>query len=522
MGRSRFLRRLTAAERRVWEAYPTGEPVDLRAGDRESDDPAGGDAWGPERTVRAKVLVALLLGAREREPGRAPGLRLSGAKIVGSLDLSGAQLDAKVHLLNCYLPGTVDISDSSTRSIRLRSCHVHRLRAARCRVEGLLDLDGTTVHRGVRLDNAHVVGQLRMSHTRLHPRRGESAPETRMVDAFAPYSAQEIADRGVEHDEWALWAGGLTVDGGAFLRRMHATAGVRLPGARFLGGLNMRGAVVEASRTPAVYGDNLEATHVEFSAGFTARGTVRLRGARVSGVLSFDLARLSDDVRSLHLSHMQVDELILTPESIEGEVNLSYSRVGVLLDRPGLYPDGVHLNGLVYESLRGGWKVAERIEWVSRDPGGYRPQPYEQLAAWYRRIGHEPDARRVLLARQRARRRTLRLPGRVWGRLLDGVVGYGYRPWLAAVWAAVLLATGTVVFTVLPPTQIDPDEARRFDAFVYTLDLLVPVTVFEQRGAWEPVGWTRWLANVLIVSGWILATALIAGATRVLRPSSNS
>jgi hypothetical protein len=46
------------------------------------------------------------------------------------------------------------------------------------------------------------------------------------------------------------------------------------------------------------------------------------------------------------------------------------------------------------------------------------------------------------------------------------------------------------------------------------------VSVFELRGAWEPVGWTQWVANLLIASGWILATALIAGGTRVLRPSA--
>ena len=101
------------------------------------------------------------------------------------------------------------------------------------------------------------------------------------------------------------------------------------------------------------------------------------------------------------------------------------------------------------------------------------------------------------------------------------VVGYGHRPWLAGVWFCLLLATGTTIFANHPPAQVGLDERRIFHAFPYTLDLLVPVSVFEQRGAWEPVGWTQWLANILIASGWILATALIAGGTRVLRPPSN-
>ena len=48
--------------------------------------------------------------------------------------------------------------------------------------------------------------------------------------------------------------------------------------------------------------------------------------------------------------------------------------------------------------------------------------------------------------KQRHRRGTLNLPGRVAGRLLDVTVGYGYRPWLAAVWLVLLQTAGTVAF----------------------------------------------------------------------------
>jgi hypothetical protein len=334
-----------------------------------------------------------------------------------------------------------------------------------------------------------------------------------------------------EPDDWreppargpvSLWGGGLTVDGGAFLSDLRSTGCLRLIGATFSSGLHMQRSVVRTAGTHAVQADHMTATAAEFSAGFTAHGTVRLRGARVTGVLSFDQAVLSASDRALHLSHMQVDELILLPASVQGEVNLGYSRIGVLFDRVDGYPRHVHLNGLTYESLRGPTSLRDRLSWVRRDPDGYRPQPYEQLAAYYRRIGHDADARRVLLDKQRAHRRTLRFPDRAWGRLLDLVVGYGYRPWLAGLWAALLLAAGTAVFSHWPPHQIGLDESRHFNAFTYTLDLLVPVSVFEQRAAWEPVGWTQWPANVLIAAGWILATALIAGGTRVLRAPSAS
>ncbi|MBG0817116.1 pentapeptide repeat-containing protein [Planomonospora sp. ID82291] len=520
---NRPLRRLNPAERRLWDAYPTGSWVDLRSGDPQADDPAGGESWGPERTIRAEVVAALLRGAREAEPGTTPGLRLAGARITGSLDLSDAAVGAKLHLLNCHLSGTVDLTDASTRGLRFRGCEMRRVRAARSTVDGLLEFDGSTLRGGLRLDNAHVTGQLRLSKTHLAAATEDEEPaDAFLEDVRRPFSEAERRERGLDRHHWAMWAGGLVVDGGAFLRGLRATGGLRMTGARFLGGLYLQGASITAVGSHAVHADFLEAGAAEFSAGFRATGTVRLRGARINGVLSFDGAALRAPDRSLHLSHLQVDELILTPSEAEGEVNLGYSRIGVLLDRPGAYPGRVQLNGLTYEALRGAWTVAERLSWAGRDPDGYRPQPYEQLAAWYRRIGHEPDARRVLLAKQREHRGTLRSTGRFWGRLLDVAVGYGYRPWLAGLWAAVLLVAGTAVFSAVPPVKIDPEHVRHFNAFVYTLDLLVPVSVFEQRGAWEPVGWTRWLAWTLVASGWVLATALIAGAARVLRPPNSS
>ncbi|WP_433239476.1 pentapeptide repeat-containing protein [Streptosporangium sp. CA-135522] len=520
---TRSIRRLNPAERQVWNAYPAGAWVDLRTGDADADDPARGAEWGPERTIRAEVIAALLLGAREPEPGRTAGLRLAGAHVAGKLDVSDATLTGKLHLLNCHLPEMVSLTDATTVGVRFRGCEMGRVRAARCTVNGLLEFDGSTIHGGIRLDNAHVTGQFRLSRACLHaPGKEARASESRLEDVRRPFTERELLERGLDQSQWAVWAGGLTVEGGAFLRDMRVTGGLRLIGAKFHGGVYLQRSVITATGPHAVQADFMESGAAEFSAGFTATGTIRMRGARVNGVLSFDGATLEAPDRVLHLSHAQVEELILTPASIKGEVNLGYSRLGVLLDSPAACTDRVQLTGLTYESLRGHWTVAERLDWLRLDPDGYKPQPYEQLAAWFRRIGHEPDARRVLLAKQRQRRRTLKPTGRVWGRLLDLVVGYGYRPWLAGLWVAVLLIAGTAVFAAVPPAQIDPDEVRRFQPFVYTLDLLAPVSVFEQRGAWEPVGWTQWLAWTLVASGWILATALVAGATRVLRPGNTS
>ncbi|WP_372346348.1 hypothetical protein [Streptomyces sp. KL116D] len=54
---------LTSPERELWDTFPEGQAVDLRAGEPEQDQVIDGGRWGPERTVRAGVVAALLLGA---------------------------------------------------------------------------------------------------------------------------------------------------------------------------------------------------------------------------------------------------------------------------------------------------------------------------------------------------------------------------------------------------------------------------------------------------------------------------
>ncbi|RNL83958.1 hypothetical protein EFW17_13795 [Halostreptopolyspora alba] len=475
------------------------------------DAPHTSDRWGRARTVRAPVIAALLLGALPAEPGAVPGVRLVGARVVGRLDLGDSALSQTVELEQCDLTDVVTLDGATTKGVHLRGCRLRRLQAGRVRVDGDLALSDTTVLEGLDLADAQIGGQVRLN-------RAHVAPPTRAALVADGYHVTFPGER----SDWAVWAGGVSVQGGFFGRDLRCDGGIRMIGATLAGGLHLQGAQVTARGEYAMDAGHLTSGLVELSRGFTARGTVRLRSARIDGVLSFDRARLSGGRAAVQVTHADVTELILTPESIEGAVSLGYSRFGVLLDHPAAYPDGAWLNGATYEQLRGQWTPAERRRWVSPAASGdYRPQPYEQLATWYRTVGNDPAARTVLLAKQRARRATLNPAGRLWGLLLDVVVGYGYRPWLAALWAAVLLVVGTVVFNAVPPDQIPQDEQRTFVPFIYTLDLLVPVSVFEERGAWQPVGWTRWLAWSTIAAGWILATALIAGATRVLRGTSS-
>lgn len=103
------------------------------------------------------------------------------------------------------------------------------------------------------------------------------------------------------------------------------------------------------------------------------------------------------------------------------------------------------LDGFVYEGIVGqhDQPVRDRLAWLRAQyrkmPGewaaDFTTQPYEQLAAVYRRAGQDASAREVAIAKRRDLRRYGSLsPWRRAGNwALDAAIGYGYKTWRAAV-----------------------------------------------------------------------------------------
>ncbi|MQA85338.1 MAG: hypothetical protein GEV03_12105 [Streptosporangiales bacterium] len=98
----------------------------------------------------------------------------------------------------------------------------------------------------------------------------------------------------------------------------------------------------------------------------------------------------------------------------------------------------------------------------------------------------------------------------------DLAVAYGYQPWRAVGWMALLLTAGTVLYSRTPPPPLKAGEAPHFNAVIYTLDLLLPIVDLGQERAFNPAGTQQWFSYLLIAAGWILATTIAAGVARVL------
>ncbi|MFS8544209.1 MAG: M48 family metallopeptidase [Limnochordales bacterium] len=85
-------------------------------------------------------------------------------------------------------------------------------------------------------------------------------------------------------------------------------------------------------------------------------------------------------------------------------------------------------------------------------------------------------------------------------------------------WIALLtlLAAGSVFFAHHRPEPIKPGEHPHYHPVLYAADVLLPIINLGQESAFKHQGLGQWVASVLILLGWVLATAVVAGVTRVL------
>ncbi|MER5732528.1 membrane-associated oxidoreductase [Streptomyces sp. NPDC002138] len=490
---------LTPAERRVWDAFPHGARVDVREGPEENA--ADGAGWGPERTVRAEVLTALLLGGAAAE-GRVAGLDLKGFRVTGKLNLKYATVEHAIRLRGCWFERKPLLYGARLRAFVLSDSALPGLTASTVTVDVVLRLSCCRITGPVRLAGARIAGGLFLTRAVIGPLAPDGADPDEPEGSAEPPLQFNHADIGTD-----VIAPGLTVYGQT-----------RINGATVGGQINLEGARLLNPGGEALYAETLSVGTDVRARGLRAEGRVNLTGSRIPGQLGLAYARLvNPGGTALRASSCAIGEVWLRAcDTIQGAVNLRRSQFDMLYVEPAGWPGTVRLDGLGYRSLRPHLPPEERLPVLEREDAGYLPYAYEQLAAAYRTAGDEGAARSVQLAKLRRHRRTLPRHARVWGLLQDATVGYGFRPLRAAGWLVALLCTGALAYGLRPPAPLKPGEAPEFNPVFYTLDLMLPIIGFGQEEAFGPRGWYQWLSYLLIVTGWVLATTTAAGVSRSL------
>jgi len=475
---------------------------------------------------RVKVAGSVFLGNGFSAEG---SVRLTGATIGGNLDATHGTFKR---------PSGKALNPDGTEN-------ESALNSKRIKVSGSVLLsDGFSAEGKVELDGATIGGDLDASDGTFKSSKSEKGPDTTGN---------------------ALTADGIKVIGDVLLSDHFITEGeVRLLGAEIGGNLDAGGGRFRNSNGDALSADGIKVRGDMFlNNRFSSAGKVRMLGAEIGGQLEVDDAWL--DLLNLDSAHItglflwqniqKEAESDLPNKEWKTSLDLTNAKVGSLADQEAAWPKKgrLRLDGFVYDRITTGpdakaptdtkvpTDATARLRWLRRQPDelGFRPQPYEQLIAVLRQMGHEHQVAKVAIDKQW----DLRKHGHVgpWGWIQNWLlylsVGYGYRAWLAFIWLSALVVLGSCVFSrahtahVLVPSdqaayelyenskmEALPLDYPRFHALLYSLDVVSPFDL-GQKSKWrlvETISFWKFEIYSLcqLLAGWallIVAAAVPAG-----------
>ena len=491
--------------------------------------------------LRASFVSHLARGGCAQCPLPETGLRIFGAVIEGDgppgaetrgLDLDGARLPGDLVFVSCRIPELV------------------LLRSAR--VENLF-FNGSALRAGLAADRLHAYGDVVLDEVAT----GAAADPGRPRAAPAETGAGKSGD--------ALFVDRLEARGSVFLDGEAACGEVRLLGARLGGDLSCtRARFAPGPQERAFSADRIDVKGDIFLSGAAIEGELRLLGAQLGGDLNCYGTRMSARGArwALHAQGARIagSFVLRGGASVDGMMNLTRAEIGAMTDLACSWPapGNMLLNRCRYGGFTGpGTPITAeaRIDWLSRQDGSLRggdfwSQPWEECARVLREMGHDSEARAVLIEKERRQRAARRARLRrqylyedadwyaLWDRFLGATVRYGRQPLLALAWLVAPWLMGSLIFggavaqdAVKPnlpqiqraqewvlcgeavgvpvPTALSeapavgrrmPDQTRiecfhaqpegathpRFDAMIYSADTLLPVVSLEMQSYWIP------------------------------------
>lgn len=492
------------------------------------NDPIGAANWGPDRRIRGELIVWLCTDRKASDAVSHRGIKVFGAKITGTVDLTSANIQFPLGFAYCKFTDEINLQTASFRilsfpgthfksiladgalvtgAVLVRGSRFSELRLTGARIEGQFDssecvfdqliLDACVVKAGVFLRQAQ--GQVKMTRAR--------------IGADLDCQGASLSSSAVP-SEAALDAGGINVEGSVFLRYGFSSKGlVLLHGAKI--GLNLdcvggRFGILGQNATADNTALNFDSSSIGgtavLSTGFHGEGVVRLVSSQIEGDLRCDGATFE---RGLVAERAVVRGALFWRDIGNSDsvmLDLLHTSVDSLSDDVKSWPPcgNLQLHGFVYSLIA--WSSERhadaRLDWLSRLKQ-FTPQPYRQLARVLNEEGDEDGARKVLyeLASLRARE-DASWATRIWNFLLKVVIGYGYYPSWAIAWLAGLILIGFLFFSfafragIMVPTEKTaytsfendrrvPSYYEGFYAFVYSAENSLPIVKLGQADRWQ-------------------------------------
>lgn len=521
---------LSETEKKLLTSVAEGEKADYSSTDEAENNPEKGDTWDKSRSPNINVIIWLCTDKEAISYLTHRGIRITGAKIDGCLDLNYIDLDIPLVFRSCYFTEGIKLRCAKVKLLDFSGSHIvssgRSIDATNAEIKGYVYLgDGFNAKGGIHFESAIIGG-------RFHCNGG----------VFE------------NPGKYAIFAQNVEIKDNVFLTNGFRSKGtVWFYGASIGGSLDCQGGIFENAEDFAI---NAEDAEIKLSVFFgqdndKKDGVTEEVTTEVTGKISFFNA---------HINGIFDLSGIKNPKNMK--LNLSFAKIGILKDNPDSWPKhkNLWLEGLVYETIENEvlaksesgeskksfleWIVdlifkyllhrklhknskKSRVHWIRLQnlDKNFSPQPYEQLANVLRLSGYEKKAVDVLIAKQndRAKYANCSRLRRLWLSILNRTIRHGYRPHRALYFALFFIISGGYFFSwgnsqnlMTPSNNIEPfnhinDEEisekypkitniltnypqfeelstyyPKLNAFMYSVDAFVPIINFHQQDYWLP------------------------------------
>ena len=544
---------LNLAERAFVAHMAEGKPCILgvtrpRPGDKDA------------HVIRADLIRFFALGGSDENPLKGGVIKLRGALVPDALHLNYTRLPYTLVFNDCHFNDVINMGHSE--------CHYLDLSGS-CLRRGL-NGQGMTVHKSVLMCRSYALG------SDVFLSEGGVFLFAANIGGGLHCNGGKFK-AGMHNENGAIAGDGAKIGGNLFLRDgFSAEGGVRFLGASIGVDLDCTDGKFVNKRGCALAVDGAKINgKMSLSQGFFAEGdvAVQLSGVDIAGGLDCYGGTFKGDVIAQDAKIKKA--LVWLEVQGCGTVRLPYAAVGVVADdeetlRESLRKFTFHLDGFSYTRFANIVKVKSRIAWLNNRPKDvpFSPQPFEQAAKVLFAMGHDSDAREVLLEKERRLTEHGGISGlRKFARryIWDCFAGYGYRLRRTIAWSAAVILAGTGIFDyaddfchIVPsqpavvvsdkyadaqthkcaiesaPTKetvrLFPDYPK-FQPFMYSVDVFFPFFALHQEPYWEPkAGEGNEIVLYLlrmwfwfeVAAGWLLTSLLVLSVTGLLRPRQSS
>jgi hypothetical protein len=506
-----------------------------------------------QRKIRPKLIEWLCRDPKARKKIPETGLQVKGALIFGSIDLQYLNLQFPLIIQNSSIYEDFFLKDSRLTGLNLKGTHVRNIFASNINISGDIILTENFTSNAIYLNGAEIGNNLICTKGNFL-NAGDDSFQASDITVKGNVFFRKIKSEGDFSISGAVINGNLECTDGSFSNESATSLNARniiVKGDISLNGVRSNG---EICFSGATIGGNLECKYaILLNINNTS---LSLESANIKGIVFFNNLH-AEGILDLISTTIQQQLYYHNVNTENITLNLGHARIGTIDDDTNWPQHGnLILHGLIYDGLSNFNTVSKenRLDWLRRQDHldrtrrkeNYSPQPYEQLAGLYKKYGYETEAIEVEIEKNKALLESGRLTrgDSFFLQFLGFTVAYGYKPWRPLWGAAFFILFGYGLFAwgyrkglITPTTEKDETNKNhpKFSAFMYSVDMFVPIINFYMRSYWLPNAnrhstlniyfktyyisgaWLRIYLWLHIIVGWVISTLFVLGMAGLIK-----